>query len=81
MARLTEMEAAFLIKVLENIGLMSLLSNNHAQAFPFFCIICFIYDMYGKKRSSMTIHGSKVESYIMISWQIVPSVIRVVDCV
>ena len=53
MARLTEMEAAFLIKVLENIGLMSLLSNNHAQAFPFSCItyvyiICFIYDMYGK---------------------------------
>ena len=29
----------------------------------------------------MAIHGSKVESYIMISWQIVPSVIRVVDCV
>ena len=29
----------------------------------------------------MAIHGSKVEPYIMISWQIVPSVIRVVDCV
>ena len=40
-----------------------------------------LYDMYGKRRSSMAIHGSKVESYIMISWQIVPGVIRVVDCV
>ena len=51
MVRLTEMEAVFLIKVLENIGLMSLSSNNHAQVFPFSCMFIsyVLYDMYGKK--------------------------------
>ena len=48
MVRLTEMEAVFLIKVLENIGLMSLSSNNHAQVFPF-PVSYVLYDMYGKK--------------------------------